>query len=50
MNLSLEKALEELRKSKNRKFELLVTKTSERYKKLSHGWFGKNIKPKLVKI
>jgi glutamate racemase len=35
--------------SKNRTFELLVTKSSKRYEKLSSEWFGK-VTPKLIKI
>ena len=36
--------------SKNKKFELLVTKTNERYKKLSSEWFGVKTKIKLVQL
>lgn len=36
--------------SKNKKFEILVTKLNERYKKLAFEWFGGNIKPKLVQL
>ena len=40
----------EIRKklSKNKKFEILVTKSNERYEKLSGEWFGKKVKPKLI--
>lgn len=36
--------------SKNHDFKIYLTKTNERYKKLSSEWFGKNAKPKLVKL
>ena len=36
--------------SKNSKFELLVTKISDRYENLALKWFGAKVKPKLVKI
>jgi glutamate racemase len=41
----------EIRKklSQNKKFEILLTKSSERYKKLAYKWFGK-VKPKLVRL
>lgn len=38
------------RLSKNNKFEILVTKLTERYKKLSSEWFGAKTKPKLIKL
>jgi len=42
----------EIRKklSKDGKFELLVTKLDERYKKLAREWFGSKIKPELIKL
>ncbi|MFA5792000.1 MAG: glutamate racemase [Candidatus Paceibacterota bacterium] len=42
----------EIRKrlSRNKKFEILVTKVNERYGKLSRIWFGGKIKPKLVSL
>lgn len=36
--------------SKNKKFEILVTKLNERYKKLSYEWFGAKTKPKLIQL
>jgi glutamate racemase len=36
--------------SKNNKFELLVTKLNERYKKLSYEWFGAKTKPRLIQL
>jgi glutamate racemase len=36
--------------SRNKKFEILVTKMSKRYEKLSREWFGGKIKPKLIKL
>lgn len=37
-------------KNQNKKFEILLTKVSDRYIKLSHKWFGGKIKPKFIKL
>jgi glutamate racemase len=36
--------------SKNKKFELLVTKKSKSYEKISEEWFGVKTKPELIKL
>ena len=42
----------EIRKklSKNKNFEILVTKLDKRYEKLSREWFGGKVKPKLIQL
>ena len=36
--------------SKNKRIKILVTKKTHNITKLSQKWFGKNIKPKLIKL
>lgn len=36
--------------SRDHKFEIFVTKLSNRYQKLAMKWFGKSVKPKLINI